>query len=77
MQRHGLVLDFITSIHDNLNIVQKWSFYKVIKMKVSPVSYTSQSPEDAMLSPFLILKFQAKCDDPSLLSIVEAHKELF
>ena len=53
-------------------------------MKVSAVSYTSQTPDDAV-DDYAVPIFDANnsshdlptCGDPALLSIVEAHKELF
>jgi len=57
---------------------------KAIKMKASAVSYVSQPPED-VVDDYAVPIFDAtissydlpKCDDPSLLSIVQTHKELF
>ena len=93
MQKHGLLLDFTTSpvtIHNSA--VTKFSpemeplleVAKAVKMKASPVSCVSQSPEEA-IDDYAVPIFDVKtssydlpeCGDPALLSLVEAHKELF
>jgi len=78
MQKHGLVLDFTTTpvtIHDSLGsnrcppelepLLEKT---KAVKMKVSAVSYTSQSPDDAV-DDYAVPIFDTKNPSHDLLHV--------